>query len=68
MLDRPVWKDWVFYLWLIGLAAGVVAPHSTVFDLVFNLVVQTLIFLVIPGTLRAFWRRRKTNKKASRFP
>jgi hypothetical protein len=66
LLQRPIYKDWIFWLWLISLL-GVLLPainsisrndpsefnlSAGAIDFLIGLIVQTIVFLAIPGGLR----------------
>ena len=65
MLDKPIYKDWIFYLWLLSIISiipGTLAsskngggPGSFLIGVIF----QTLLFLVLPSVIRANLRNRK---------
>ena len=58
MLDQPISKDWIFYLWLVSLVAivpmtlGGGAGAAGVIDFIIGIAVQYLIFLRLPVIIR----------------
>lgn len=60
LYDEPLWKDWLFYLTLFGVVAGLTIPESraTPIDLAIAVAFQIFLFGVLPGMVRAWLRRR----------
>ena len=66
LLRHPINTDWIFWLWLVSLFASLLAvtnslssdassninPLAGLIDFIFAIVIQTLIFLVIPAQIR----------------
>jgi hypothetical protein len=61
LYDRPIWRDWLFYVTLVGIWAGVIVPESRAspIDLVFAVGFQFALFGVVPGLVRRWVRRRR---------
>jgi len=72
-LDTPVYKDWLFYLWMISLVSVLLTPTSSVqlslsdgnylaalIDAVIAVAFQTALFLWLPGHLRQSSRAKKS--------
>lgn len=63
-LDKPIYKDWIFYLWLFSLVA--VIPQnltlefsmSGLIDFVIAVLVQSLFFLLLPAKVRKRFRNK----------
>lgn len=79
LLDRPLLRDWIVYLWALGLAAGVatslgdypgdgsvVTDSAFWIDLAFAVVVQSVIFMVLPAWVRRSLRRRAASHQRTR--
>jgi hypothetical protein len=65
MLDKPIYKDWIFYLWLLSIVSiipGTLASTKNgggVGSFLIGLIFQTLLFLVLPTAIRANLRDKK---------
>jgi hypothetical protein len=68
MSDKPIYKDWILYLWIASIIA--ITPGTLFSSLngggvgsfVFGVLFQSLIFLLIPTLIRNNLRTRKTQK------
>lgn len=77
LLDRPLWRDWVVWLWALGLVAalssivgdytGSTASGFTVtavlVDVVLAVVVQTFLFAWLPAKIRQAFRARRQSPR-----
>jgi hypothetical protein len=77
LFNKPIWKDWIVYLWLFATWA-VVAPTiqdypaprtpednlALTIDIAIAVVVQTLVFLLLPAVIRRAVRKRRNAEKA----
>lgn len=67
MLDKPIYKDWIFYLWFASIIAIVPGTLLSTYNgsglgsFVIGSVFQSLIFLVLPSVIRTNIRRRKNS-------
>ena len=79
LLDRPLLRDWIVYLWALGVAAGVatalgdyqtdsnvVTDSAFWIDLAFAVGVQSFFFMVLPAWLRRSLRRRSASRQRTR--
>jgi len=73
MLDKPIYKDWIFYLWLLSIVSiipGTLASTKNgggAGSFLIGLIFQTLLFLVLPSAIRANLRgKRNPGKNNSR--
>jgi len=63
-LDQPIYKDWVFYLWIVSIITivpttlGSGAWIVSLLDFTFGLIVQYFVFLRIPAWVRTRIRER----------
>lgn len=57
LYDLPLWKDWLVYLTALGVLAGLVSGGGFI-DLAFAVAFQFLLFGVVPGSIRVWWRSR----------
>jgi len=64
MLDQPISKDWIFYLWLVSLVAIVPSTLTSsqggggLFSFLIGVVVQYFIFLRLPVLIRNGMRKK----------
>lgn len=64
MLDKPIYKDWIFYLWLLSIISiipGTLASSKNgggAGSFLIGVIFQTLLFLVLPSAIRANLRNR----------
>jgi hypothetical protein len=64
MLDQPISKDWIFYLWIVSIIA--IIPGTLTSELnggglasfLIGVVIQYLFFLVLPATIRKVIRKK----------
>ena len=64
MLDQPISKDWIFYLWIVSVVA--IIPGTLTSELngggllsfLFGVVLQYFIFLVLPASIRKSIRKK----------
>lgn len=67
MLDKPIYKDWIFYLWFASIIAIVPGTLLSTYNgsglgsFVIGSVFQSLIFLVLPSVIRTNIRNRKNS-------
>ena len=79
LLDRPRLRDWIVYLWALGITAGVttalgdyrtdanvVTDSAFWMDLAFAIGVQSFLFMVLPAWLRRSLRRRSASRQRTR--
>lgn len=64
LFDRPVWRDWCFWLGLLGVAAGTETVSmsdggAAAINLVLASAFQFALFGCLPAWLRRGWRRRR---------
>ena len=65
MLDKPIYKDWILYLWLLSIVSiipGTLASTKNgggAGSFLIGLIFQTLLFLVLPTAIRANLRSKK---------
>jgi hypothetical protein len=68
LLKKPIYTDWIFYLWILSIAA--ILPGTLFSDLngggvgsfLIAFVIQYLIFLVLPGLIRSGLAEKKEEK------
>ncbi len=64
MLDQPITKDWIFYLWLLSLLAIVPGTLTSsqggggLFSFLIGVVVQYFVFLRLPVVIRDAIRKK----------
>jgi len=65
VLDQPVIKDWIFYLWLLSLVAAIrtvdVGGVAGLIDYLIAAVFQTVFFMYVPAKIRKSLRGRKSS-------
>jgi hypothetical protein len=65
VLDKPVTKDWIFYLWLLSLVAAIrtvdVGGVAGLIDYLIYAAFQTVLFMYIPAKIRKSLRGRKSS-------
>lgn len=68
MLDKPIYKDWIFYLWFASIIAIVPGTLLSTYNgsglgsFVIGSLFQSLIFLLIPSIIRSNIRDKKIGK------
>jgi len=74
MLDKPIYKDWIFYLWLLSIVSiipGTLASTKNgggAASFGIGVVFQTLVFLVLPSAIRATLRNRRNSVGSNASP
>jgi hypothetical protein len=78
MLDKPIYKDWILYLWLLSIVSiipGTLASTKNgggAGSFLIGLIFQTLLFLVLPTAIRSNLRSKKNpgedNYKKANLP
>jgi len=64
MLDQPITKDWIFYLWLLSLLAIVPGTLTSsqggggLISFLIGVVVQYFVFLRLPVVIRNGMRKK----------
>jgi hypothetical protein len=64
MLDQPISKDWIFYLWLVSLVAiipGTLASSQGgggLLSFLIGVVIQYFVFLRLPVAIRSGMRKK----------
>lgn len=65
ILDQPIIKDWIFYLWLVSLIAIIPTITSSglagLIDLLLAAAFQTVFFMFVPAKIRKSLRGRKSS-------
>jgi len=65
VLDQPVIKDWIFYLWLLSLVAAIrtvdVGGVAGLIDYLIAAAFQTVFFMYVPAKIRKSLRGRKSS-------
>lgn len=63
LYDEPVFKDWLFYLTVLAVIAGISSTvgNGNAIDLALAVVFQFVLFGVVPGGIRNNIRRRRSN-------
>ena len=78
MLDKPIYKDWIFYLWLLSIVSiipGTLASTKNgggAGSFLIGVIFQTLLFLILPTAVRANLRDKRNpvqsnHRKANPF-
>lgn len=59
--DLPLWKDWLFWVTVVGVWAGLAVPESraTIIDLAIAVGFQFVLFGLLPGAVRMWLRGRR---------
>jgi len=71
MLDKPFFKDWIFYLWLLSIFAIVpgtlLSPYNGggLGSFVIGVLFQSLVFLIVPSIVRSNLRKRNEVKNSN---
>lgn len=63
LYDAPLWKDWLVYLTLLGLAAIPGTSPGNAIDWLLAGAVQFMLFAVIPGSIRLAVRSRRASTR-----
>ena len=64
MLDQPISKDWIFYLWIVSIIAIIPGTLSSELNggglasFLIGVVIQYLFFLVLPASTRKVIRKK----------
>ena len=64
MLDQPISKDWIFYLWIVSIVAIIPGTLTSelngggIFSFLLGVVIQYFIFLVLPASIRKSIRKK----------
>ena len=64
MLDQPISKDWIFYLWIVSIIAIIPGTLSSELNggglasFLIGVVIQYLFILVLPATIRKVIRKK----------
>jgi len=65
VLDQPVTKDWIFYLWLLSLVAAIrtvdVGGVAGLIDYLIAAAFQTALFMYVPAKIRKSIRGRRSS-------
>lgn len=68
MLDKPIYKDWIFYLWLASIIMIVPGTLLSSYNgggwgsFIIGLLFQSLVFLLIPTMIRSKIRSNRAEK------
>lgn len=71
MLNKPIYKDWILYLWLFSIILiipGTLASNKNgggAESFLIGVMVQTLFLLVLPSSIRSYLRNRRDPKANS---
>jgi hypothetical protein len=57
--DLPLWRDWLAWLTAFGLVAAIPIVAADPGFVVLAVPVQVLLFGILPGSIRAWWRARR---------
>lgn len=69
MLDKPIYKDWIFYLWLFSIVLiipGTLASNKNgggAGSFIVGVTFQTLLLLVLPSAIRSHLRNKRNSRE-----